>query len=105
MSVECVCVRVSVCVCESVRACACVWGGGRARVFFSLNWLIFCVDLVLGFEYWCRFCVTFGLYKDVEGSLGMAVGRVGLLSLLYCTLLPSVNECCCADGSYFVILQ
>jgi hypothetical protein len=55
----------------------------------SSNWLIFCVDLVLGFEYWCRFCVTFGLYKDVEGSLGMAVGQVGLLSLLYCTLLPA----------------
>jgi len=30
-----------------------------------------------------------GLHKDVEGSVGMAVGRVGLLSLLYCTLLPA----------------
>jgi len=33
------------------------------------------------------FVLLFGLHKDVEGSLGMAVGQVGLLSLLYCTLL------------------
>ena len=32
---------------------------------------------------------SYGLHKDVEGSLGMAVGQVGLLSLLYCTLLPA----------------
>jgi len=36
----------------------------------------------------CLEC-TYGLHKDVEGFLGMAVGRVGLLSLLYCILLPA----------------
>ena len=70
----------------------------------SSNWIIFCVDLVRGFAYWCRFCITFsviriqcyynlvgcalfnvcvyvdflectyGLYKDVEWFLTMAVG-------------------------------
>ena len=28
---------------------------------------------------------TYGLHNDVDGSLGMAVGPVGFLSLLYCS--------------------
>jgi len=32
---------------------------------------------------------TYSLHKDVEGSLRMAVGQVGLPSLLYCNLLPA----------------
>ena len=38
---------------------------------------------------WVFLECTYGLHKDVEGSLRMAVGRVGFLSLLYCTLLPA----------------
>ena len=35
------------------------------------------------------FILLFALHKHVEGSLGLAVGRVGLLSLLYCTILAA----------------
>ena len=34
------------------------------------------------------FVLLFGLHRDVEGTLGMAMGQVGLLSLLHCALLP-----------------
>jgi len=38
---------------------------------------------------WIFLECPYGLHLDVEGYLGMAVGRVGLLSLLCCTLLAA----------------
>jgi hypothetical protein len=50
---------------------------------------LFGCDLFNGCVYVDFLECTYGLHTDVGGSLGMAVGRVGLLSLLYCTLLPA----------------
>ena len=49
-------------------------------MFFYLANLL----LMLVFSFWCGSVLLSGFSAVVEGSLGAVVGRVGLLSLLYC---------------------